>query len=271
MHPTLPGGLCIDGALRRDYRFKPLCGTLELSLAEAPAQDGCTADKVTAMLSCALATLTGREPDTLLVATLVVGDRQFLMRQLSALLDDSPRWLTASCIACDTLFDLSYRPSTLPVKRAGEGFPAISVQIGDQCYRLRLPTGADQAGLDRGKSPDEQQRELLARLLQPAPDVSTLSRQDIEKLDLALEAMAPEVALQVLTACPHCQAENTIGLDPYQNLDCSADALLSEVHRLASTYHWSQRDILELPRRRRHHYLQLIDGNRGTRGMEAGH
>jgi hypothetical protein len=270
-HQPLPGGLYIDGTLRRDYRFKPLCGALELSLAEAAAEDGCTADKVTAMLACALATLAGQEPDRLLVATLVVGDRQFLMRQLSALLDDSPRWLTASCTACQTRFDLSYRPSTLPVKHAGEGFPERSVQIGDDCYRLRLPTGADQAGLDLGKGPDEQQRELLARLLQPAADVSTLSRQDIEKLDQTLEAMAPEVALQLLAACPQCQAENTVGVDPYQSLDCSADALLGEIHRLASTYHWSQRDILELPRRRRHHYLQLIDGNRGTGGMEAGH
>lgn len=270
-HQPLPGGLHIDGALRRDYRFKPLCGALELSLAEAAAQDGCTADIVTAMLSCALATLAGQEPDTFLVATLVVGDRQFLMRQLSALLDDSQRWLTASCTACDTLFDLSYRPSTLPVKNAGQGFPESSVQIGDLCYRLRLPTGADQAGLDRGKSLEEQQLQLLARLLQPAPDVSTLSRQDIEKLDQALETMAPEVALHLLAACPHCQAENTVSVDPYQSLDCSAEALLSEIHRLASTYHWSQRDILDLPRRRRHHYLQLIEANRGTRGMEAGH
>jgi hypothetical protein len=270
-HQPLPGGLYIDGALRRDYRFNPLCGALELSLAEAAAEEGCTADKVTAVLASALATLVGREPDTLLVATLVVGDRQFLMRQLSVLLDDSQRWLSARCTACGTIFDLSYRPSMLPVKNAGQGFPEMSVQIDEVCYRLRLPTGADQSGLDLGKSREEQQLELLAGLLHPTPDLSILSPQDIEKLDQALESMAPEVALQMLAPCPHCQAENTLDLDPYQSLDSAPDALLSEIHVLASTYHWSQREILDLPRRRRRHYLQLIDGNRDTRGMETGH
>lgn len=270
LHP-LPGGLYIEGTLRRDYRFNPLNGALELSLQEAAAEDGCTADKVTAVLACALATLAGQAPDRLLVASLVVGDRQFLMRQLSILLDDSQRWLSARCTDCDAVFDLSYRPSSLPVKSAGQGFPESSVQINDGSYRLRLPTGADQSGLDQRKSVEAQQLQLLAGLLQPALDVSTLSPRDIEKLDLILEAMAPEVALQLLAPCPHCQAENTLNLDPYQSLGCSPDALLGEIHRLASTYHWSQREILDLPRRRRHHYLQLIERNRNSHGMEAGH
>ncbi|MFC6671266.1 hypothetical protein [Marinobacterium aestuariivivens] len=267
---SLPGGLVIDGELHRDYRFKPLCGELELSLAEAAADDGCTADRVTAVLACALATLAGREPDALLVEHLVVGDRQFLMRQLSALLDDSPRWLTVRCNACDALFDLSYRPSTLPVKTAGGGYPEKSVKIGAAGYRLRLPTGSDQARLDPGATAEEQQRQLLAGLLRPAPDMTTLSLQDIEQLDQALEAMAPEVALQLLAPCPQCQTENTVDVDPYQSLDTSPDNLLAEIHLLASTYHWSQREILDLPRRRRHHYLQLIEANRGNSGAEAG-
>lgn len=269
--PPLPGGLYIEGTLRRDYHFHPLNGALELSLEEAAAEDGCTADRVTAVLASALATLAGQEPDRLLVASLVVGDRQFLMRQLSVLQDDSLRWLSARCSDCNAVFDLSYRPSSLPVKSAGPGFPESSVQINETSYRLRLPTGADQSGLDQRKSPEEQQLQLLASLLNPIPDVSTLSPQDIATLDQTLESMAPEVALQLLAPCPHCQVENTINLDPYQSLDSSSDALLSEIHRLASSYHWSQREILDLPRRRRHHYLQLIESNRPSDAMEAGH
>lgn len=268
---SLPGGLVIDGELRRDYRFKPLCGELELSLAETAADDGCTTDRVTAVLACALATLAGRKPDARLVEHLVVGDRQFLMRQLSALLDDNPRWLTARCSSCDALFDLSYRPSTLPVKTAGDAFPETSVRIGGVEYRLRLPTGADQSDLDPGESPQQQQLQLLAGLLHPRPDMSKLSPEDIDELDRTLEAMAPEVALQLLAPCPQCQADNTVDVDPYQSLDTSPDNLLGEIHLLACTYHWSQREILDLPRRRRHHYLQLIGTNRGNSGAEVGH
>nr|WP_067293219.1 hypothetical protein [Marinobacterium profundum] len=267
----LPGGLFIEGTLRQDYRFNPLNGALELSLEEAAAEDGCTADKVTAVLACALASLAGQEPDRLLVASLVVGDRQFLMRQLSVLLDDSQRWLSARCSDCDAVFDLNYRPSSLPIKSAGQDFPESAVQINGTSYRLRLPTGADQSNLDPRKSSEEQQLQLLASLLNPIPDVSTLSPQDIEILDQTLESMAPEVALQLLAPCPHCQMENTLDLDPYQSLDSSPDALLSEIHRLASSYHWSQQEILDLPRRRRQHYLQLIESNRNSHTMEAGH
>jgi hypothetical protein len=38
------------------------------------------------------------------------------------------------------------------------------------------------------------------------------------------------------------------------------------VHVLASTYHWSERQILGLPRSRRRLYLDLIDRSRGVHG-----
>jgi hypothetical protein len=35
-------------------------------------------------------------------------------------------------------------------------------------------------------------------------------------------------------------------------------ALVGAVHRLASQYHWSERDIFAVPAWRRQHYLRLI-------------
>lgn len=51
----------------------------------------------------------------------------------------------------------------------------------------------------------------------------------------------------------------------------SADLLLTEVHALALHYHWSERDILALPRARRRRYLALLADAlaRGRREDEA--
>ena len=43
----------------------------------------------------------------------------------------------------------------------------------------------------------------------------------------------------------------------------SPASLLADVHRLAWHYHWSEAEILALPRGRRAHYLALIDAARG--------
>ncbi|MBL8741651.1 MAG: hypothetical protein JNK04_11175 [Myxococcales bacterium] len=37
------------------------------------------------------------------------------------------------------------------------------------------------------------------------------------------------------------------------------DGLLQDVHRIASRYHWAERDILALSWARRRRYLNLID------------
>jgi hypothetical protein len=36
--------------------------------------------------------------------------------------------------------------------------------------------------------------------------------------------------------------------------------LLYEIHRIASSYHWSQQEILQLPRTLRKQYVELIEG-----------
>jgi len=75
--------------------------------------------------------------------------------------------------------------------------------------------------------------------------------------------VAPEVAQAALAACPACGASNEIAVDPYLVLAASPEELFVEVHLLASAYHWSEAEILALPRARRQLYLRLIDRARG--------
>ena len=271
---VLPGGILRDGARRRDFAFRPLTGAVELALADATGVDSSLPTKVTAALVATLEHVGGEPPLPATVAALSVGDRQFLMGRLAVGLGLGESWLTAVCGRCGERFDFSVDYRDLPVKEAGEGYPLAEVETSVGPCSFRVPTGADQeilAGLDDS----EAFRSLLGRCLVaptgPEGDGSSRGEKadgftpdDAARIETALEAVAPEVAVSVQAACPACGTPHGIDVDPYRVLSHqTAGGLLQEIHILASAYHWSEAEILALPLKRRRSYLDLIDRSRG--------
>lgn len=269
----LPGGLLVDGQLRRDHAFRAIDGALELALAEAPRLARHTPQAVTRVLAAALDTLAGGEPSPARIDTLCVADRQWLMAELDRHLGAGPRWRVARCADCRAHFDLQIDPADLPVKPAGPGFPQFSLHWQGHVFGLRVPDGADQAWLaEQHGDGDARQaaRALAARLLLSIDEApasreaaTTLPEAWLDALDAALDATAPAVATQALAPCPECGHGNAVALDPYGALARRDGHLLDEVHELASHYHWGERDILALPRARRREYLRRIDAAHG--------
>lgn len=262
----LPGGLWRNGARRRGFAFRPLTGEIELAVAEAERAPNPPA-AVTSVLSAALAEVGGERTTPEVVRELAVGDRQFLMRQLAAGLGCDGVWLTAPCGGCGATFDLYVKQTALPVKEAGKGYPFAVVETESGRRRLRVPSGADQeaiAGLDEEEAVTELLRRCLAPEDQQGGDQGgELARTEIAALDAALEAVAPEVGLGVLAACPECRVEQEVVVDPYHCLTQVGDDLFGEVHSLAMAYHWPEPAILALPAHRRRLYAQRIDRTRG--------
>jgi hypothetical protein len=246
----LPGGIVRDGERRRSFAFRPVDGALEAALAEAAAAPSMP-KAVTSVLAAALAELGGEPVAEETVRSLPVGDRQFLVRQLSVYLGHDPVWLTAVCRACGESFDFEVRQADLPVKEAGESFPYA--EAGG--LRLRVPTGADQEAI-AGLSDERAVRALFERCRIEGDG-------NLAVAEAALEEVSPEVALAALAGCPACGASNEVSVDPYLGLPAHSEELFAEVHRLASSYHWSEAEILALPRARRQLYLRLIDRSRG--------
>jgi hypothetical protein len=254
----LPGGIVRDGERRRHFAFRPVDGALEVALAGAVSAPSMPA-VVTAALAAALAEVGGEPATAEAVRELAVGDRQFLVRQLSAHLGRDRVWLTAACQACGESFDFEVPQTELAVKEAGAGYPYAEVETAGARLRLRVPTGADQEAV-AGLADDDAVRALFERCLLAG---AAAGDDDLAAAEAAVEAMAPEVALAALAACPACGAGNEIAVDPYLVLSASPEELFVEVHRLASSYHWSEAEILALPRARRLLYLRLIDRARG--------
>lgn len=261
----LPGGLVECGTRRRDFAFRPLTGALELALAEIGETAPNTPQAVTQVLRLVLAQLCGEPPSAERVAALCVADRQFLMRELERHLGVGGGWFHGCCEQCGSDFDFHLDYAQLPVQEAEEGFPRAMLRHDGRTFAFRLPTGEDQESLLQ-LPPAEAPDWLLGQLAEDPDERLPEDPEFRAAAEAALDAMAPGIVLVVEAACPQCGKDNRVELDPYRALARSSDPLLHEVHQIAAHYHWSEGEILALPRTRRQHYLQLIDRARGVRG-----
>jgi ribosomal protein S27AE len=259
----MPGGLWRHGECRRDWSFRTLTGEVELSILEAGRDRRSIPQRVTAVLTAALAELGGAAAQPDVVRALSVADRQYLMRRLAVEIGIEESWIAARCPRCGAGFDIPIRHSELPVKPAGEGYPFATVETSLGPVRFRVPDGADQEAVAGIEDPRKAWRALAARCV--AQSLSgELSDEDLDRAEAALEAVAPEVVTRAQAACPDCGKPAEVHLDPYVCLGAADSGLFLDVHALASAYHWSEREILAMPRERRRLYLSLVDQSRGV-------
>jgi hypothetical protein len=272
MEVILPGGLAENGSLERQARFCSLTGRIEQALIEF----GTGLDRpgyVTAVLGSALDSIGIQPADAGRVADLCVADRQYLMLRLSALLDGEQMWLKVGCGHCDALFDVDVRRCDLPVKQAGPCFPLVTLRMKEWTIDVRVPTGADQERIGE-QSEEESMQQLLQRCIRsvngesPGKEfINNLSEPDIEAIDEVLDEASPAVCNQLLVTCPECGRQQYAELDHYDLAGMNEHDFYDEVHTLASHYHWSEAEILDLPQARRRLYLGLIDRAAGMTGQ----
>lgn len=284
----LPGGLVqiLDGReqLVRDFSLRPLTGALEMQLQDL--LEDCTSNQephplwISRLLSLILARIgkqnfvAGSDECLNSARQLCVADRHYILLQWRLLLsgDASLEWLSAACPACEARYDFPLDWAQLPIKPAGESYPHINfARACGSNIVVRLPNGGDQEYLANISSAIQEtsqlKLQLLQRLLPESVAASEFSQQEIAQLDLALEQASPELAAQIELACPECGHEHAQALDLYRGLRQSLAELLDQVHRLAVNYHWSEAEILALPKARRSAYLQRLDK---ARGLESG-
>lgn len=263
---TLPGGALIGARVAREARFRPFNGQLEeqlAGLANVPGEARST--RVTAVLSAALAEVGGQPATRELVENLGFTDRQFLMLAFALETGDDQQWRHVTCAACAERFDVGFRFSGLPITPAGDGYPWTQINVAGRQLRLRVPTGGDEERI-ASMAPEQARRALalgcVVSIDGEAPRAEALEElgaAEVDVIDAALDALAPQLPASLATACSECGAAQTIELEPYDVAVPRTRELYREVHTLALRYHWSEDEILRLPRERRRLYLDLID------------
>jgi hypothetical protein len=287
---ALAGGyVAHDGAIHREVKLSPLTGRLEELLADV-TPGVCSASVVTDLLAgCVerVGALPMIDPD--LIRGLLVGDREYLLVRLRQMEFGSEVYTVWHCdnTNCRKPMDIAFSIADLVIERktvltrffthrlSAIDFDSAPGKVGncDNCeVEFRLPTGADQEALaavfhaDPGAAVDR----LLARCVRRIGDgggtgeasIARLTEDAKREIGGVMEQLAPQIAMELDLICPECHTSFVADFDftAFFLAEMKANLywLEREVHLLARQYHWSEREILSLPRKKRRRYIQLL-------------
>jgi len=175
----------------------------------------------------------------------------------------------AVCPQCRARLDVTLNTYEMRCARALE--PEAEVAFGVAGYELqfRLPNSNDlAAALDYGDADQAQERLLSRCLLGAQRDGTSVACAQLprEVVDAIWDRMAradPLADIQLAVSCPVCNHHWRATFDIvsflWSEIDNLAGRLLRDVHTLASSYGWHEKDILALSPVRREFYLTLLE------------
>jgi hypothetical protein len=207
--------------------------------------------------------VTGLEPAAL--AELRIGERDRVLIQVRERLFGNTLRALADCPSCGLVFELELALSTL---LAAERGPEI-VEVDVDGYRLscRVPRMTDVAEAAAADSASAARAVLVSRAVLSAEQdgtpvaASALPDDVVQAAAAALTVAEPLADVELPISCDACGATWHRPLDIegflWRELDGWAERLMGDVHALATTYGWSESQVLALSPRRRRRYLEL--------------
>jgi hypothetical protein len=282
----LPGGL-IDGKGIVHQEVKLSCpnGRAEYLLSNQQVREPNAL--VTMLLShCIHQIGTIKTVSQELIRNLLVADRQYLLlKMIEAMFGDKVEGtIIFPNMSCGNKVDIDFTVGDIPLKASNDKGPLYKMQLKEQANKaeenldhyievvFRLPNGSDQEAIIPLIQQDKHMAAvtLLGRCIQrigiwenPGPErVAGLPPHALIEIEKKMEEIAPVVELTMAGECPECGVPFTVPFDLmgyfWSKLQISRDQLLREIHYLALHYHWSEREIMEMPRQLRHQYLKIL-------------
>jgi hypothetical protein len=163
-----------------------------------------------------------------------------------------------ACPACQTLMSVSLDLRTIEAP-VSTHVPEV-LQVAGQ--RFRRPTTRDLAAISASHDLQEARSRLLNRLAIDAPPEGGWTVDQVDAVEAAMDHADPLAHLTIAMQCAHCghpwQAPLDIAAVLWDELAAQAQAVVQDVHLLASAFGWSERDILAMPPARRQLYLAQV-------------
>ncbi|MFI2508909.1 hypothetical protein [Streptomyces sp. NPDC018972] len=269
--------------MHRQFELTAMTGREEELLVRGNTE---SASIVTDVLSRCLRTLGTISPVTPeVVRGMLVADRHFLLLQLRrAAFGDLVRGsLLCPWPDCGRRVSLEFSLAHVPVEEASRRAPVHSMTLSAEALgdgeaacaevHFRLPDGSDQEELS-GLLAENEARALtlllsrcITRIGPYGPPgeqrLAALSPQARAEIEERMERLAPKVEQTVETECAECARTFLVPFDVqrffFGDLRADAALLYREVHHLAFHYHWSEREIMDMPRDKRRTYIDLLD------------
>lgn len=129
-------------------------------------------------------------------------------------------------------------------------------------HSFRLPRTRDLAEAAREKDPDAAALRLAELCCLTAQQPIALSDAEIAQLGEIMIMADPLGEIRIALCCPSCghESSDTIEISTFilSEIDARARRLMWEVHALASTYGWTEKEILSMTPARRASYAEMV-------------
>jgi len=259
----LPVGLWVEGTRQQDTSLRSFSGREEELIADASRWPS-PAARVTALLSSTVTAIGQVAPVSLeQIRTLTVLDRDILMVDLRRRLFGDRVLSTVKCPNedCGKMVDIDFKLGDLPLPERSDSGAAYACEIDGKQVAYRLPTGGDQeavAGAARS-DPEEGARLILVRCVDHFEE---LSPAQSAKLSDEIARRDPQLDTDFDAHCPECGNDFTVRFDIQdfllREISAAGEQLYRQVHTLAWYYHWSEAEIMAMPRQKRRMYLKML-------------
>jgi len=262
---TLLGGYVDEaGALAHEVVLRGLAGRDQEWLFALPASMP-RARATSELLARSLKRVGRRRLTPERLATLTLGDRDYLLLKLYELSFGSNLALVASCPAapCGAKLDVDVALDSLALEGSSrrERYPFALDAGGTPRLWFRLPTVADELVATNSE-------ELLQSCLLDGASVRELPQEVASGLELAIEQASPRLPSAFDTTCAECGRPFALPFDPgallLGALFRGRRSFDEDVHLLSFHYHWPLREILALTPARRGHYVRLLGAELGV-------
>jgi hypothetical protein len=202
------------------------------------------------------------------LAGLTIGERDARLRQLRTLLLGASANGFAECPHCHERLEFEFDTASLASlegrapARPTDVATHHEMETNGTCLRFRVPTSRDLAEVVTAPDATNGLHRLIERCVITSNSPDELSNETIEALSRAMLEADPQAEISLALSCSSCGHEWEILLDIaaflWSELTAMARRLFDEIDALARAYGWSEREILNLPARRRQTYLELI-------------
>jgi hypothetical protein len=171
------------------------------------------------------------------------------------------------CSSCGERIETTFAMPDVRIAPAPPVGATYTMGFEQHTMTFRLPNSRDLSTASECADVDAARLRLLKRCLLTVdgierPQIDQLSESAIHALVERMASADPHASQLIEITCPCCEHQWQSTLDIasflYQEISVWAQRLLREIHVLASTYHWAERDILAMSPWRRQFYLQAV-------------
>ena len=226
---------------------------------------------------CALGQPASARTDALLQASFAniepvrtPGERNTRLLALHSRLFGNEIELLSHCPACHTVAQFSGNCDSLAAQMGPKlaDAPTHRLEAEGHVIEFRLPDCADIASASSVEDSEDFVQLLLDRCVlactREGSDVPVrqLAEPVLDALSQQMETLDTGASVSFALDCPHCathwQAPLDVGEMLWQKVRAAAERLLLDIHMLARSYGWAEREVLRLSPLRRAAYLQMV-------------